>query len=891
MRDEAYLTTGDAARILGCTPVAVARAAARRILPASRAEDGSLHFRREDVERYASQRAAWERPVPAHVSAATYAADLRRVARVAAAVANGIDLPRILDRIVRAATRSIGGLHSNSILLLSEDGRTLRHAAAVGLPAAYTQAIDNTIIGPDVGTCGVAAWRGRTVITEDLLLDPNWDNYRHLATPHGLRACWSVPLLGQGGRVLGTFATYRRQPERPTAHQLEMLEIYARLAAAAVERITTQAREQQLLRERAESQQALAASERFLRSTLDSLSAHIAILDADGTVIAVNAAWTAFASSDDAIAPAIGVGANFLEICERSTYPSAADAPRFAAGIREVIAGERARFALAYPYDSPIRKRWYLGTATRFTGDGPVRVVVAHVDISERKWAEERLRLLESVVVHANDAVLITEGSPIDAPGPRIVYSNDAFTRMTGYTPEEVLGKTPRILQGPGTDRASLDAVRGALARREPIRVELLNYRKDRSEFWTELNIVHVAHPDAALASHWVAVQRDITERKRAEAALRASEERLRTVVTHAPVVLFSIDNDGIFTLGVGGALGLLGVMGDGSVVPASSAARLAEPGDALGASIYNAHRHRPDILASFERAAGGEAHTAQVDLDGLVFDVQWSPARDTAGAIVGVNGVAFDITARARAQRGAERARAAAEELAALRSDFVAAVSHELRTPLTAIVGYAELLQARWEQFSEMQRLDRIRRIVQSANRQQRLVEDLLLLTQLETAALLVRRDPVPIAPIVSQAIEEVQGSYHGQRVEVVEGDPALRALADPLRALQVIANLVDNAAKYSPEGSPIVISWGVEAGTVAIRVRDQGPGIADNHLQHLFTRFGRVPGSRTRAGRSGTGLGLFLGRQLAEAMGGALDLESSSSSGSLFRLRLPVA
>ena len=720
---------------------------------------------------------------------------------------------------------------------------------------------------------------------------PIRDNYRHLATPHGLRASWSVPLLGLAGRVLGTFATYRRRPERPTAHQLEMLEIYARLAAAAVERITTQAREQQLLRERAGSQQALAASERFLRSTLDSLSAHIAILDTDGTVIAVNAAWTAFAGSDDAVAPAIDVGANFLEICERSTHPATEDTRRFAAGIRAVLGGEQVRFALAYPYPSPVKTRWYLGTATRFTGDGPVRVVVAHEDISERTWAEERLRLLESVVVHANDAVVITEGSPIDPPGPRIVYSNDAFARMTGYTLEEILGRTPRILQGPGTDRASLDAVRGALARWEPIRVELLNYRKDRSEFWTELNIVHVPHPDAALASHWVAIQRDITERKRAEAALRASEERLRTVVTHAPVVLFSIDNDGVFTLGVGGALGLLGVMADGSVVPASSVARPTEPGDALGASIYNAHRFRPDILASFKRAVGGEAHTAQVDLDGLVFDVQWSPVRDTAGAIVGVNGVAFDITARARAQRGAERARAAAEELAALRSDFVAAVSHELRTPLTAIVGYAELLQARWEQFSEMQRLDRIRRIVQSANRQQRLVEDLLLLTQLETAALLVRRDPVPIAPIVDQAIEEVQGSYHGQRVEVVEGDTSLRALADPLRALQVIANLVDNAAKYSPEGSPIVISWAVEEGMVAIRVRDKGPGIADDHLQHLFTRFGRVPGSRTRAGRSGTGLGLFLGRQLAEAMGGALDLESSDSGGSLFRLRLPVA
>lgn len=890
-RGEVYLTIGDAARLLGCTPVSVMRAVTRRVLvPAARAADGRLQFRQEDVERYAGQRAGRQRSLPLLVSAATYAADLRRVTWVAAAVATGTDLSRILDRIVRAATMSIGGLHSNSLLLLSEDGRALRHAAAVGLPTAYIEAIDGTEIGPDVGTCGAAAWHGGTVITEDLLVDPNWDRYRKLATPHGLRAVWSVPLLGQEGRVLGTFATYRRQPERPTAHQLEMLEIYARLAAAAVERVTTRAREQRLLRERTASQQALAASEHFLRSALDSLSAHIAILDEHGTVIAVNAAWSAFAGREDETEPAIDVGVNYLEICERDTGPTAEDTTRFAAGIRSVIAGRQAQFALPYPYHSASRKRWYMGTVTHFTGIGPVRVVVAHEDISERKLVEERLRLLESVAVHANDGVLITEGNPIGPPGPRIVYSNEAFTRMTGYTAEEALGKTPRILQGRDTDRAGLDVIRTALARWKPIRIELLNYRKDGTEFWAELNIVPVTHPDATLVTHWVAIQRDVTERKRAEAALCASEERLRAVVTHAPVILYTLNREGVFTLAIGGAMALLGVLPDATIGSAARAARPLESGDVLGASIYQVVPSRPDILESYRRALDGETHRARLEIGEVAFDIQWSPLRDTAGAIVGVNGVAFDITAHVNAQRGAERARVAAEELADLRSDFVASVSHELRTPLTAIVGYAELLQARWQQFTEVQRLDRIRRIVQSANRQQRLVEDLLLLTQLDTTALLVRRDPVPIAPLVNQAIEEVQGSYHGQRVDL-EGDASLRVLADPLRALQVVANLLDNAAKYSPEGSPIVVSWGVEGGMLAIRVGDAGPGIAAHDRGQLFTRFGRVPGSRTRAGRSGTGLGLFLGRQLAEAMGGELELESSGSGGSLFSLRLPMA
>ncbi len=128
----------------------------------------------------------------------------------------------------------------------------------------------------------------------------------------------------------------------------------------------------------------------------------------------------------------------------------------------------------------------------------------------------ERLRLLESVVVHANDAVLITEAEPVDLPGPRVVYCNAAFTRTTGYTEADVLGKTPRILQNGQTNRESLDRLRTALKKWSPIEVELLNSRKDGSEFWVELSIVPVAN-ERGWYTHWVSVQRDVSERKQAE--------------------------------------------------------------------------------------------------------------------------------------------------------------------------------------------------------------------------------------------------------------------------------------------------------------------------------------------------------------------------------------
>lgn len=109
----------------------------------------------------------------------------------------------------------------------------------------------------------------------------------------------------------------------------------------------------------------------------------------------------------------------------------------------------------------------------------------------------ERLRLLESVVINANDAILITEAEPIDLPGPRIVYCNPAFLAITGFTEEEVIGRTPRILQCEETSRATLDVIREALSHWRAVEVELLNTRKDGSKFWVELSIVPVANEKA----------------------------------------------------------------------------------------------------------------------------------------------------------------------------------------------------------------------------------------------------------------------------------------------------------------------------------------------------------------------------------------------------------
>jgi PAS domain S-box-containing protein len=170
------------------------------------------------------------------------------------------------------------------------------------------------------------------------------------------------------------------------------------------------------------------------------------------------------------------------------------------------------------------------GNVFRDAVGNPVRMAGVDIDITARKRVEEQLRLLESVVVNAKDAILITEAEPIDQPGPRIVYANAAFTRVTGYTYEEVLGRSPRFLQGSNSDRATLDKIRAALKCWEPVCVELINYRKDSSQFWVEINLVPVKDRIGCY-THWIAIQRDITERKQAEAEhqqLLAAEQAAR---------------------------------------------------------------------------------------------------------------------------------------------------------------------------------------------------------------------------------------------------------------------------------------------------------------------------------------------------------------------------
>jgi two-component system OmpR family sensor kinase len=211
----------------------------------------------------------------------------------------------------------------------------------------------------------------------------------------------------------------------------------------------------------------------------------------------------------------------------------------------------------------------------------------------------------------------------------------------------------------------------------------------------------------------------------------------------------------------------------------------------------------------------------------------------------------------------------------------FVADASHELRTPLTTLLGYLDVLEESVNT-DPMVRQRVFRTMREEGGRMARLVEDLLVLARLD-ARREVPKEPVDLAALA----REVTGDYPGRRIELATPDSAVPVLADSEHLRRVISNLLSNAVKHTPPGREILISVGREGQEATLRVADEGVGIPEDALPHVFDRFYQA--EHSRAGK-GSGLGLAIVREIVDALKGRIEVESAPGEGSVFSVCLPL-
>ena len=504
----------------------------------------------------------------------------------------------------------------------------------------------------------------------------------------------------------------------------------------------------------------------------------------------------------------------------------------------------------------------------------PIGVSKVARDITERKRAEQQLNLLNTCVSNLNDIVLITEADPIDEPGPRIVFVNEAFERITGYTSAETLGRSPRFLQGERTDRRVLTEIRESLARRQPIRRQIINYGKDGTEYWLDMDIVPICDI-AGKCTHFAAIERDITERKRAEEQIVEQA----ALLDKARDAILVRDLEGKILFWNKGAERMYGWTRQ----------------EAVGRNVSDIFYTNPK---RFEEVNGltisqgewhGELQHLTKDRRELTIEARWTLIRDNEGHPKSVLAINTDITDRKKLEAQFMRAQRM-ESIGTL----AGGVAHDLNNILAPI----------------MMSIDILKEI--SENPQARSI--------LETIEVSAKRG----ADIVRQVLSFARG-LEGQRIEVqpkhllkdleniikdtFPKDIRLQfsipndiwtILGDPTQVHQILLNLCVNARDAMPNGGNLTIgvencvldeqyaAMNIQAKPgryVNISVTDSGTGMPADLIDKIFEPF-----FTTKALNKGTGLGLSTVMAIVKSHDGIVNVYSEPGKGTTFKVYLPA-
>ncbi len=430
-----------------------------------------------------------------HVHSGTLTAGQNRLLEL---VATNVPLEDTLVELTRLIESQSEGMLC-SILLLDENGINLRHGAAPSLPESYTKAIDGVSIGPRVGSCGTAVYRGETVIVTDILHDPLWADYRELASTHGLRACWSTPIFSNVNKPLGSFAMYYNEVRTPSPDDLKLIETASHIAGIAIEH--------------ARAVKALRASEERYRTLYQDNPSMYFTVNADGIVLSVNQ----FGINQLGYQISELVGHSVLKVFLQEDHSAVRkqlmecvnnQGKTFNWQIRKICKDGALIWVEEYARAIP-------------STDGSVQILIVCENITERKRGEDSLILFRTLVNQSNDAIEV-----LDIETGRFLDINEKGCLDLGYTREEFLNLsvfdidpkvTPPIFRNIGEELKTSGFKMW----------EGIHLRKDGSTFPVEVSIKYVRLD----REYMISVVRDITERKRAETVRQVLLEIMQGVV------------------------------------------------------------------------------------------------------------------------------------------------------------------------------------------------------------------------------------------------------------------------------------------------------------------------------------------------------------------------
>ncbi|MGD0367809.1 MAG: PAS domain S-box protein [Acidobacteriaceae bacterium] len=642
--------------------------------------------------------------------------------------------------------------------------------------------------------------------------------------------------------------------------------------------------------DRRRSEQAARKSQEFAQSTIDALSSHICVLNQAGAITAVNRAWRDFAEANRTPgAPLAGMnspspaatfceGANYLEVCDRTTGPEAGEAAEFAEGIRAVLRGEQGKYSKEYPCDSPWEKRWFMSGVTRFFIDGLPHVAVEHINITDRKQAEQALQESEERFR------IMADSCPIgiwvtDADGANR-FVNRAYLDYTGKTLEQVEAGQWKTLIHPEDAPEFVEAFERSLQEHLPFGNEARLRRADGQWRWAET----YATPRRSPAGEFlglVGICRDITARRQAEQALKASEEKFRQLAENIHEVFWMMNAEGAEILYVGPAYE--------QIWGRTCASLYANPMDWMEAISPEDREHAHTI---FLRQLQGETIDSEYRILTPDGQEKWIrdrafPVRDPNGELIRVAGIAEEITERKRYETELIRAREDADAANRAKSRFLANMSHEIRTPMNGVIGMNQLLL-------QTNLTPDQRHYVEVAQDSGRtllaLIDDILDLSKIESGKIILENASFDLSHTVEEVIRllSIQAGAKGLCIEarIAPGIPRILR-GDAHRLRQVLTNLSANAVKFTDRGR-VTLDADLESlsdgrATVRFAVTDTGIGIAQEQIAPLFSPFFQADASTTRR-YGGTGLGLAISKQLVEKMGGNIGVNSRPGEGSTF-------